>query len=171
VTRSRVSGKPTGTGGAGGEGAAGAGGMISDHPDANAGDAKPDADAVEAKADADAGDAEVDSAQPFCPRSIATCTTTTGYCTPTWADVLADVSGCGNNYDARFTCGAYYVRSIAGGEMVVRSYYDAATGQLVAIVSLSGGGCLAGPPDFALPTCGSITGIPPLCPDASVDGP
>jgi hypothetical protein len=149
-------GGTTGVAGAGGTtGVAGGGGTSSDHPDA------------------DAVDAPADGPRPFCPKSIAElCATwTSPICLPTWADVLADVSNCGTHYpDIRYTCGAYNVRFYNhGGDVAWDSFYDTATGALIAILDAAASQCFGGSPDFVKPTCTLQGGTQPMCPDASVD--
>ena len=55
------------------------------------------------------------------------------------------------------SCGKYRVLVVQGVDMQSRSYYDAATGKLVAFVTeraLQTASCIAGPSDFEEPACG-----------------
>ena len=113
-----------------------------------------------------------------CPQEVMPyCAGRTNWtCTTTWAAVLLDTSVCpleGGFDDYRGLCGDFDVRELfGGGENDV--YYDVSTGNLVAIwarVAGATGSCVAGPPDFAPPSCtvGALTRV--VCPDGGAAGP
>jgi hypothetical protein len=109
------------------------------------------------------GDGPVDAAARCMPLVASACTGGTGAaCQPTWTGVLAN-SGCARPGIERHTdCGAYHVRAISnGGDSVAYYYYDAATGQLVAIY-----------PPQGLESCVAVspTGVTAACAPAQLSG-
>ena len=121
-----------------------------------------------------------------CTQSVGTYCATAGGCHLTWEAVLTDASLCPapnstptNNVSSSLSdCGSYHVLFTGGegGEGI--SYYDLATGMLVAVIVgghsqplLSCGGGPVGTP-FAPPDCSqSAPAAPPLCStDAGTDG-
>jgi hypothetical protein len=78
-------------------------------------------------------------------------------CRRTWAEVLASTPACGPfiyEYESRGTCGAYNEDEFVGGTQKGMYYYDATTGQLAAVYTMSGTtpSCYEGPPE-GIPTC------------------
>jgi hypothetical protein len=134
------------SGGAAGGGASGAGGGATD---AGGGD-----DAVSCRA----------SIQDFCG------SLTTDYCTPSWSGVAASSPGCSKGVllgTVVYVCGSYNVRQSVNVDVGKQSFYDSATGVLVAVWNIGMGGsyCLGGPPSFSPPSCPDL-----VCPDLGADG-
>ena len=98
-----------------------------------------------------------------CTRSVedfCSAVSTALVCPLTWDDVQADrvmcVSGDVDYSYEIWDCGNYRRLTYRGTDSGASFYYDAASGQLVAIVEggFSGEGCAAGPPGvFEIPTC------------------
>ena len=81
---------------------------------------------------------------------------------------FADLPTCGVHLAATSHCGGYSVFSKLGVDTGEHSYYDGASGELVAIVStgLILTRCLAGPGTFVVPACTEPSILLPPCPDA-----
>jgi hypothetical protein len=132
-------------------------------PDSSGDDGGPDA-----KAD---GSAPPDASVLSCPETIdAYCATDSGPLTPcrqSFASVQATLpSPCNPQVmpatQETATCGGYETWSIFNVDSSYTAYYDAQSGQLVAIEYFSAPGsvttCLAGPPTFAEPaSCSNMT--------------
>ncbi len=105
-------------------------------------------------------DAAADVAGQSCPRpATGFCSSIGSTCDPTWTDVLADHTFCGDSgiFDRRYTCGAYYLRELTNVDVVESLYYDTTTGALVSAwwyaANLGRTDCEAGPSDAARPAC------------------
>jgi hypothetical protein len=136
--------------------------------DAGAPDASSDAGEPDAIAD---GSAPADGSVLSCPETIdAYCTTDSGPLTPcrrSFASVQASLpSPCNPQVmpatQETATCGGYDTLSVFNVDSSYTGYYDAQTGQLVAIVYAAaptpGATCMAGPPTFAEPaSCSNMT--------------
>jgi hypothetical protein len=100
------------------------------------------------------------SSRLACSRSVEdVCSSSAIHCSLTWDEVLAGPTMCWA--DATFEisdCGNYHRLIYRGTDVGSSFYYDAASGQLVAIVEGSlnlSRACGAGPPDgFEEPNCG-----------------
>jgi hypothetical protein len=93
-----------------------------------------------------------------CGRGRSKCTSdAANACRRTWAEVLTTTPTCGPfiyEYESRGTCGAYNEVEFVGGTQKGMYYYDATTGQLTAVYTMSGTkpSCYEGPPG-GIPTC------------------
>jgi hypothetical protein len=114
-----------------------------------------------------------------CPTSLAaacaasTIETTVEGCLPTWSAVLAGKSCSTDGYpDSTYTCGSYEVHRIQYVDTETVSFYDPASGALIAVVSGSNGldACQGGPAEFAAPICSNPKITLGTCPDAGTDG-
>ena len=119
-----------------------------------------------------AADVAADVAGQSCPRSASGfCSSIGSTCDPTWTEVLADHTFCGDTgiFDRRYTCGAYYLRELTNVDVVESLYYDMTTGALVSAwwysANFGGTTCEAGPSDAARPDC-TKTLLDSTCPDA-----
>jgi len=113
-----------------------------------------------------------------CPTSLAaacaasTIETTVEGCLPTWSAVLAGKSCSTDGYpDSTYTCGSYEVHRIQYVDTETVSFYDPASGALIAVVGGNGPSesCVGGPGAFAVPTCSNPTITFGICPDAGAD--
>jgi hypothetical protein len=115
-----------------------------------------DAGHVDAMHDAAPGDAAIVCAYPIGPSQCTSDAATA--CRRTWAQVLATPPSCGPfvyEYESRGTCGAYNEAEFVGGTQKGMYYYDAITGQLAAVYTVTGTmtpSCYEGPPG-GIPTC------------------
>jgi hypothetical protein len=95
-------------------------------------------------------------------------------CAPTWSAVIPEAGNCARMI-AEWTqdCGPYKSRWLVQADVGTVYYYDATSGALVAIVSLTNPlvqRCLAGPGDFVIPTsCGPVQSTPCSPADAGAD--
>ena len=114
-----------------------------------------DAGRADATRDAAPRDAAIVCSQPIGPSQ---CTSdAANACRRTWAEVLATPPACGPfvyEYESRGTCGAYNEAEFVGGTQKGMYYYDATSGKLVAVYTMSGTtpSCYEGPP-VGIPTC------------------
>jgi len=101
-------------------------------------------------------------------------------CHPTWDEVLADPGLCGlvdpvvGWSSGIEDCGAYHVLLISGEGGAFSSYYDAATGKLVALIYIAHDPalqCAGGPIGRFTPPegCGMVTFLPLCSADAGTD--
>src|SRR5580698_4269933 len=99
---------------------------------------------------------------------------TTADCAPTWSAALGDTTTCSfPGYAHYAACGSFDTHLIVDVDSGTTSYYDAATGNLVAI-RYAGNlqSCAAGPASITVPkVCpsGDATVSGPTCPDAAAD--
>jgi hypothetical protein len=117
----------------------------------------------------------ISSATISCQVPLATlcAASTSGECLPTWSAVLAG-NACSTNDDpnSTYTCGSYEVHRIVSVDIYTLSYYDPATGALIAVLYGNNAApvtCLGGPAAFAASLC-SVPLSFGTCPDAGVDG-
>jgi hypothetical protein len=100
---------------------------------------------------------------PTCPQSVAALCASTSSCLPTWSAALASKPFPHGYPDLTYTCGSYDVYQFDYVDASELSYYDSASGALVAVIFNNGTpSCTAGPSDFVPPSCPN--------PDASVRG-
>ena len=109
-----------------------------------------------------------------CPTSVAAAcaASTSNECLPTWSAVLAGKSCSTDGYpDSTYICGSYEVHRIQDVDTDTLSFYDPASGALIAIVSGNNGvdACQGGPADFPAPSCSNPTITLGTCPDAGTD--
>jgi hypothetical protein len=73
-------------------------------------------------------------------------------CAPSWSAVQAD---CAPFRGAEYPCGPYNVRLFIDVDVRSYSFYERASGSLVAVIAenLAGATCIAGPPAFIQPSC------------------
>jgi hypothetical protein len=115
-----------------------------------------DAGRVDATHDAAPRDAAIVCAYPIGPSQCTSDAATA--CRRTWAQVLATPPSCGPfvyEYESRGTCGAYDEAEFVGLTQKGMYYYDATTGQLAAVYTVTGTmtpSCYEGPPG-GIPTC------------------
>jgi hypothetical protein len=115
-----------------------------------------DAGHVDATHDAAPKDAAIVCPYPIGPSQCTSDAATA--CRRTWAQVLASPPACGPfvyEYESRGTCGAYNEAEFVGGTQKGMYYYDAITGQLAAVYTMTGTmppSCYEGPPG-GIPTC------------------
>ncbi len=113
-------------------------------------------------------DGPVDGAASCTPLVASACSGGTGaVCQPTWTDVLASSACARPGIDRRTDCGLYHVRAVSnGGDSVAYYYYDAATGQLVAIYPPQGlDSCVAVSPAGVTTACApaQLSGFSDVC--------
>jgi hypothetical protein len=114
-----------------------------------------DAGRADATHDAAPRDAAIVCSQPI---GASQCTSDAAVaCRRTWAEVLRTTPACGPfvyEYESRGTCGAYNEAEFVGGTQKGMYYYDAITGQLAAVYTMTGTKtyCYEGPPE-GIPTC------------------
>ncbi|MFL5304304.1 MAG: hypothetical protein ACJ8F1_03785 [Polyangia bacterium] len=95
----------------------------------------------------------------------AACPASDHQCRATWADVLANPicvpQTVDKSQEARFDCNGYHVSLIAHVDSSSTYYYDALTGQLIAVYANSIGGqrCVMGPPSGVKADCPTVTPV------------
>jgi hypothetical protein len=113
-----------------------------------------------------------------CPESVAaacaapTIEDTVEACLPTWSVVLAGKSCSTDGFpDSTYTCGGYDVHRIQYVDTYSLSFYDSASGALIAFVGGNGPSetCAGGPAAFAEPVCSNPKITLGTCPDGGVD--
>lgn len=112
-----------------------------------------------------------------CPHVVgaADCAASDKGCRPTWTDVLANPICVPGSIDysreAHFDCGGYHVSVVEHVDTSETYYYDATTGQLVAIYStvLLQQRCVAGPPSGLTVNCPNATRTQVCVHDAGPD--
>jgi hypothetical protein len=87
--------------------------------------------------------------------------------------VLAGKSSCSTDGypDSTYTCGSYEVHRIQYVDTYSLSFYDPASGALIAVVGGNGPSesCEGGPGAFAVPICSNPNITFGTCPDAGAD--
>lgn len=120
------------------------------------------------------GDSSLAPAAISCPESVAAscATSTVEECLPTWSAVLAGKSCSTDGYpDSTYICGSYEVHRIQYVDTYSLSFYDPASGALLAVVGGNGPSesCEGGPGAFAVPICSNPKITFGTCPDAGAD--
>jgi hypothetical protein len=120
------------------------------------------------------------SSRVECPRSIEElCSLSAVHCSLTWDEVQAGLATCSLSNDVSYDlyeisdCGNYHRLIYRATDTGASFYYDAASGELVAVVSPGSLGskpeCGAGPADgFEIPSCDFPDGAVPI--DCGADG-
>jgi hypothetical protein len=135
-------------------------------------DAKPDSSWHDADGARDAAAADAGDAGNACPHVLgpADCPASNVECRPTWADVLAHpicpatgqaLPSINWSREERFDCDGYHVSIIGHVDTSETYYYDATSGNLVAIYhsSLLKDACVAGPPAGIQLDCPATTPV------------
>ncbi len=140
-------------------------------------------DDAESATDASPDSARVDAGDggDVCPHVIgpADCPSSNTECRATWSDVLANPicpkPGLSVNFsrEERYDCSGYHVSLIAHVDTSQTYYYDATSGDLVAIYSsalILGPVCVAGPPSGITANCPNVQPVQ-ICQQDAGQGP